>query len=130
MNARGFTRRDVLGAGFATMALPWMCPFSLLANPPKKSAARDGRTFLFLDWFHVQKGEMKVSLDPERISSEGRKVLETYERDFNKKFEQTGHGLRSDAPYGVRIVQETAECGKPWLVADQPWEKSVSSPTV
>ena len=130
MYASGFTRRDFLGAGLATLAVPWMSGPSLFANPPKREIARDGRLFLFLDWFHVQKGEMKVSLDPERISSEGRKILDTYERDFNKKFDQTGHGLKSDAPYGVQIVQETAERGKLWLVADQPWEKSVSSPTV
>lgn len=130
MNASGFTRRDLLVAGLATAAVPWMPAPSLFANPRKKEIARGGRLFLFLDWFHVQKGEMKVSLDPKRISSEGRKILDTYERDFNKKFDQTGHALRSDAPHGVRIVEETAERGKPWLVADQPWEKSVSSPTV
>ena len=75
MNASGFSRRDFLGAGLATMAVPWMRGPLLFANPPKKEVARDDRLFLFLDWFHVQKGEMKVSLDPERISVVGSPVF-------------------------------------------------------
>jgi hypothetical protein len=124
------TRRDFLGAGLLAATLPCASATALFAMPPSKGRAADGRQFLFLDWFHVQKGELKISLDPERINAEGKKLLQTYERDFNKTFDQSGHGFKSDAPFGVRITQEVAKHSKPWLVADQPWEKSVSTPTV
>ena len=91
-------------------ALPCASATSLFAKSPVesgKSATR--RLFLFLDWFHVQKGELKVTLDPQRVSTEGKKLLETYEHDFSKKFEQSSHGFKSDAPFGIRITQETAE---------------------
>src|SRR6185295_15360981 len=94
-------------------------------------SATERTLFLFVDWFHVKKGELQVTLDPQRISEEGKKLLETYSRDFKKTFDQGGHGFKStDIPHGIRIVQETAERSKPWLLPDQPWEKSVSSPTV
>jgi hypothetical protein len=125
-----FTRRDFLSAGLMAAALPCLPAAALFAKPRPKGDAADGKLFLFLDWFHVQKGELKVTLDPHRVSAEGKKLLETYEHDFNKKFDQTGHGFKSDAPYGIRIVQETAEHTKPWLVPDKPWEKSISTPTV
>ena len=125
-----FTRRDFLSAGLMAAALPCLPAAALFAKPQSKGDASDGKLFLFLDWFHVQKGELKVTLDPHRVSAEGKKLLETYDRDFNKKFDQTGHGFKSDSPFGIRIVQETAERSKPWLVADKPWEKSISTPTV
>ena len=131
MNPMALTRRDLLGAGLAATTLPWLPVASLLAKTGKAAGdAADSKLFLFVDWFHIQKGELKVSLDPERLSAAGKKQLETYDHDFNKKFDQTGHGFKSEAPFGIRIVQETAEHSKPWLVADQPWEASVSSATV
>jgi hypothetical protein len=92
---------------------------------------RDRNTFLFVDWFHVKKGELQVTLDPARITPEGKQLIETYARDFQKTFEAGAHGFKPhDIPSGVRIKQEVAERTQPWLVHDQPWEKSVSSPTV
>ena len=32
--------------------------------------------------------------------------------------------------HGIRITQEVAQHCKPWLVPDQPWEKSISTPIV
>lgn len=125
-----FTRRDFLSASLLATALPCLPGSAIFAKPQPKGDGPNGKLFLFLDWFHVQKGDLKVTLDPHRVSGEGKKLLETYERDFDKKFEQTGHGFKSDAPHGIRITQEIAEHSKPWLVADQPWEKSLSGPTV
>ena len=125
------TRRNFLQSGLAAAALPAMSAASVFANPAKPGKAPESqRLFLFLDWYHVQKGELKVTLDRQRISAEGKKTLEMYATEFGKKFDQSRHGFNSDAPFGIRIVQERAERSKPWLVADQPWEESVSSPTV
>lgn len=86
---------------------------------------------LFLDWFHVKKGELAPTLDPARISEDGKRMLETLARDSGKKFEQGSHGLRPvDVPFGIRIEQEVAEKSEPWLLADRPWEKSVNSASV
>jgi hypothetical protein len=125
-----FTRRDFLSAGLLAAALPCVPAASLFAKSQSKAGNPDQKLFLFLDWFHVQKGELKVTLDPKRISAEGKKRLETFDHDFGKKFEQSSHGFKSDTPFGIRITQETAEHSKPWLTADAPWEKSISSPTV
>ncbi len=119
------------GAGVGAAVLPLMFASPLSAQTAETvDSAADRKLFLFLDWFHVQKGELKVTLDPHRISEAGKKTLEMYARDFGKKFDQSGHGFKSDAPFGVRIVQETAQHGKRWIVADRPWEERVSSPTV
>lgn len=125
-----FTRRDFLSASLMAAALPCASATTLFAKPQSKGGDPDQRLFLFLDWFHVQKGELKVTLDPQRISKEGKKLLETFDHDFGKKFEQSSHGFKSDTPFGIRITQETAEHSKPWLIPDAPWEKSISSPTV
>lgn len=130
MQSMVFSRRDFLASSLATAALGCMPVPSLLAEKPSKNGPGGGRQFLFLDWFHVQKGDLKVKLDPKRVSDEGNKLLGTYDREFGRRFEQSSHGFNADVPSGVRIVQEIAEHSKPWLVADQPWEKSVSTPTV
>ena len=89
------------------------------------------RTFLFVDWFHVNKGDLEATLDPARISDDGRKLLEMYARDFNKVFDQNGHGFRPrNMPSGVRITLERAEKSEPWLKADQPWERTISCTSV
>lgn len=127
-----WNRRDILQAGLTASALPWLSAGRLLAvetDPAPKP--RDRSLFLFVDWFHVKKGDLQVTLDPERISPAGKELLETYARDFQKTFEQDGHRFKpSDIPFGIRIVQEPAERTTPWLVNDQPWERSVTSPTV
>jgi hypothetical protein len=127
-----WNRRHFLQAGLAASALPWLSASGTLAAEKDPSQnVKDRSLFLFVDWFHVKKGELQVTLDAARISPEGKKLLETYQRDFQKKFEQGNHGFQpKDTPFGIRIVQEAAERTQPWLVSDQPWEKSVSSPTV
>ena len=110
-----FTRRDFLSASLMAAALPCVPATSLFAKHQSKAGNPEQKLFLFLDWFHVQKGELKVTLDPKRISAEGKKRLETFDHDFGKKFEQSSHGFKSDTPFGIRITQETAEHGKPWL---------------
>src|SRR3954451_14302190 len=101
-----FTRRDFLGASLMAAALPCASATALFAKTQSKAGKPDERVFLFLDWFHVQKGELKVTLDPQRISAEGKKLLETFDHDFGKKFEQSSHGFKSDTPFGIRITQE------------------------
>lgn len=127
-----WTRRDILRAGLFASTLPALPFRNLLAEEQKKPRpAAERTTFLFLDWFHIKKGDLQVSLDPERVSPEGKKTLEMYARDFKKTFDQSGHGFRPvDVPVGIRIVQEVAEKSKPWLVSDKPWEQSATSPTV
>jgi len=127
-----WNRRNFLQAGLTASALPWLPSAPLCAGEQAAvKGPQNGRVFLFLDWFHVKKGELQVSLDPERITPEGKTLLETYARDFQKHFEQGNHGfVPKDTPFGIRIVQEVAEKTEPWLVNDQPWEKRVSSPTV
>lgn len=125
------TRRQMLGAGLTACGLARLMVGRCTAEdkPPKSVAMR--KTFLFVDWFHVKKGDMQVTLDPERISPDGKKLLETYARDFKKTFIQTGHGFKPvDVPFGIRIVQEPATRSQPWLLPDMPWERSVTSPTV
>lgn len=105
---------------------------AFLASPALLRGAADvPQTFLFVDWHHVNKGDLEATLDPARVSPEGRKLLDTYARDFNKVFEQSGHGFRPrHMPTGIRIVPETPVLSEPWLKADQPWETSVSSLSV
>ncbi len=126
------TRRDILRAGLTASILPWLYQGQSAADELGKSK-KPGETklFLFVDWFHVKKGDLQVTLDPQRISAEGKTLLETYARDFKKTFDQSGHGFKPvDVPFGIRIVQEQATRSKPWLLADKPWEKSATSPTV
>lgn len=124
-----WTRREMLRAGLTGAMLPWL---PAMAGGAEASAKPPERTlFLFCDWFHVKKGDLQVALDPARISAEGRKQIEMFARDFNKKFDESGHGFRPiDVPTGVRIVQEVAERSKPWLVADKSWEAGTTTPTV
>jgi hypothetical protein len=127
-----WSRRVFLRTGLAASTLPLLSTRSIFAQPsPSAKAATEPKVFLFMDWFHVKKGELQVTLDPQRVSAGGKKLLENYARDFKRNFDQSGHGFKpTDVPAGIRIVQETAKHSKPWLVADQAWEKSVASPTV
>jgi len=126
------SRRNLLQSGLAASSLSWLSAGQLLSvEKDQAPSPRYHRLFLFADWFHVKKGDLQVTLDPERINLDGKKLLETYARDFQKNFEQGGHGFKpTDTPFGIRILQEVAERTQPWLVKDQPWEKSATSPTV
>ncbi|MBM3734198.1 MAG: hypothetical protein FJW39_00285 [Acidobacteria bacterium] len=93
----------------------------LAAIPPAR------RTFHFFDWFHVKKGELGVSLDPARMTPEGRTLRESIMRDFGRDFPLEGHALRPvDVPFGVKLTIEPASKTAPWLAADQPWEESTN----
>jgi hypothetical protein len=128
------SRRSFMGQGAALLFLPplsgWTSALAQAAPTPDKNAAP--RTlFLFVDWFHIKKGELEVTLEPSRISEDGKKLLAELARDFNKTYAQGGDGRRRvDIPFGVRITQEVANKSKPWLVADKPWEKSIGSVNV
>src|SRR3954467_4339721 len=114
-------RRDVLRSGLAASVLGILPPGITLAADAKPDAGQ--RLFLFVDWFHVKKGDLHVTLDPKRVHARGREQLDALARDFNKVFERGEHGFKGvDVPSGVRIVPERAERSQPWLVADQPWE--------
>ncbi|MEO6244456.1 MAG: hypothetical protein ABIQ12_03390 [Opitutaceae bacterium] len=126
-----WTRRAFLQAGMAAGALPFAPRLLRAGEPAAKPALPTAKTFLFLDWFHVKKGDLAPALDPARISAEGRKMLEGMARDSGKNYDQSGHGLRPvDVPSGIRIQQEVAQKSAPWLRADQPWERGVAGATV
>ena len=40
-------------------------------------------TYLFVDWVHVDKGRMEVTLDADRLSPEGKEFVERYEREWS-----------------------------------------------
>ena len=99
-------------------------------GPATKDPGR--KLFLFVDWYHVKKGQLTVVLDPAKISEEGKKLIESLQRDFNRSFPQGTEARKQDqdTPYGVRISQEVAARSKPWLTADQPWEESANTACV
>ncbi|HUP78190.1 MAG TPA: hypothetical protein VM260_06455, partial [Pirellula sp.] len=81
---------------------------------------------LFMDWLPIQKTRMVPTYDPERLSDEGRKTLAK-----NNDRKLTGHGLEAQHKvFGVRIAVEKASKIGPWLIADKPWEGSISNGTV
>lgn len=126
------TRRQLIQLGLVSPLISSsLISGAFAADEPSSKPASEKKTFLFVDWFHVKKGDLQVTLDPKRISAAGKTLLETYDRDFKKTFIQTGHGFKSvDVPYGIRIVQEPATRSQPWLLPDKPWETSATSPTV
>ncbi len=82
---------------------------------------------LFIDWTHVQKGILEMTLDPERITPEGRETIERNIKLYNILLEECGHGLKPrKMPFGVRLALEPARKSEPWLTADRPWEEAVS----
>ncbi len=88
-------------------------------------------TRLFLDWLHVDKGSMEATYDPERISDEGRAIIERNKKMFGIYPDLSGHGMkRNRLPFGITIAVEPARKSSPWLVEDQPWEKSLLWVTV
>jgi hypothetical protein len=118
-----FTRRGFLNCAAAAGAL--------LAAERAAEPAAERKLFLFVDWFHVKKGELGVTLDPARMSPAGKKLREELRRDFNKDFPLTGHGMHPvDVPFGIRIAVEPAAKTEPWLRADQPWEAGISFASV
>jgi|GEM_PF-713201 len=81
-------------------------------------------TRLFVDWIHVEKGQMVATLDPERISEEGQALIERHRNDWGIYTDTSGHGMkRNRLPYGVKITIEKARKSAPWLREDKPWEQ-------
>ncbi|MFN0165695.1 MAG: hypothetical protein ACKV22_04625 [Bryobacteraceae bacterium] len=121
----GWTRRSLLQSAV-------MAPAALAqAYVPRPEPEKPPRLLLFVDWFHVKKGQLKATLDPARVTEEGKKLLEMYRRDFNLPFDQSGHGFRrEDLAHGVRITPEAASKSEPWIVADKPWEEGIRVNTV
>ncbi len=88
-------------------------------------------TYLFVDWVHVDKGRMEVTLDADRLSDEGKAFIEQYEREWGIYRDLSGHGMkRLRIPFGVRIAVEKATKSEPWLEPDQPWEDDLHWVTV
>jgi len=88
-------------------------------------------TKLFLDWLHVDKGGMEATYDPERISDEGRAIIERNKKMFGIYPDLSGHGMkRNRLPFGITIAVEPARKSTSWLIEDQPWEKSLLWVTV
>lgn len=66
---------------------------------------------------------MRPVLDESRMSEEGRKQKESFEKDGGLVFYSGPHGFRGlNMPYGVRITPEIATRSAPVLSADAPWE--------
>jgi hypothetical protein len=80
----------------------------------------------FLDWTHVRKGRLEMTLDPDRITERGRERIE-YNRDqWDIIMDESGHGLEAQTiPYGVRIRPEPPERTGPWLSTDRSWERGL-----
>jgi len=113
------SRREFLALG---ALLPWASPFSRVKdNPGNQPGSR--KLFLFVDWYHVKKGEQNPVLDPARVSAQGKELREKFAREFNRVFDYGEHGFRPvDIPWGVRIAVEPALTSEPWLIPDRPWE--------
>ncbi|MFH1007734.1 MAG: hypothetical protein V1800_09565, partial [Candidatus Latescibacterota bacterium] len=89
------------------------------------------RTFLFTDWYHVHKGQLEATFDPDRLSEWGREAIERNKRTWGIYPDLSGHGMkRTRLPHGVKIGIEKAQKTAPWLVADRPWEGSMNWLTV
>ena len=97
----------------------------------KRRESDMGNTYLFIDWVHVDKGRMEVTLDANRLSKAGKEFVERYEREWDIYRDFSGHGMkRLRIPFGVQIAVEKAKKSAPWLEADRPWEGSISWLTV
>jgi hypothetical protein len=122
----GMSRRHFIAIGSALPALP-----RIQRSPETPAQQPGGKLFLFVDWYHVKKGDLKAVLDPRRVSEQGRLARERFAQEFNLTFEDGEHGFqRMDVPHGVSITPEPAERSKPWLVPDRPWEKMLAWTTV
>ena len=88
-------------------------------------------TVLFMDWKDIDTGRLQPTLDPTRLSEEGKRQLEMHDREWHLHFPQTGHGMRRlRLAHGVKITIEEARKSEPWLTPEHPWEQILSSPTV
>ena len=88
-------------------------------------------TTLFMDWNDIDTGRLQPTLDPARLSEEGRKQVEIFDREHHLHFPLTGHGTRRlRLPHGVKITIEKAQKSEPWLMPEHPWEQVLNFPTV
>lgn len=102
-----------------------------VAADPSPPATPQTVTRLLVDWEHIDKGRLEATLDPERISDQGRAIIERNKKMFGIHPDLSGHGMkRSRLPFGVRIAAEPPRKTAPWLVEDKPWEASLGWVTV
>src|SRR5580704_16388917 len=94
INRRGFLRRSAVipAAFFLPPATTWLHAAPQTSGEGKNEDWR--KQFLFVDWHHVNKGELDTVLDPARISPSGKKLLDELSHDFNKDFPQGIEGRR------------------------------------
>lgn len=79
--------------------------------------------FLFMDWSHINKGMMRATLDPARLTERGRQQVINYKEKHNLVYEINEHGFnRTSLPTGIKLALETPEKSGFWLEADKPWE--------
>jgi hypothetical protein len=95
--------------------------------PATQPQAAPDNTVLFMDWLSIQKTHMLPTYDANRLSDEGRKILEEKKKaGYERKL--TGHGMEAKyKAYGIRIALEKARKLGPFLVADQPWEGTIAA---
>ena len=79
---------------------------------------------LFMDCLHLDKGGMEMTLDPERLSEQGRRVVEADHRSTQGIFPDISqHGMkRSKIPFGVKVTVEKARKSAVWEAERKPWE--------
>ncbi|MFA6134627.1 MAG: hypothetical protein WC869_11495 [Phycisphaerae bacterium] len=104
-----------------------MAPASAPATQPQ--AATDNAV-LFMDWTSILNTNMVPTYDANRLSDEGREIL-AKKKEAGQDRKLTGHGMEARHPvFGVRIAVEKAHKIGPFLVADQPCEKTISDGVV
>ena len=100
----------------------------VLVNKATGERPRAGqpKTALFVDWWHVYRGTLQPTFNPDRVTAAAKADLERSRKKWGTIPDLSGHGAkRLNMPFGVRITVEKAEKTAPWLRADRPWEKSI-----
>ena len=101
---------------------------SASSNQPKKQVKS---TVLFMNWGSVFKGSMHPTIDPSRVSENGKKAIEGLQNSWNVVFKTNGHGLEPyQTPKGIHISVEKARKEPFELKADRPWEERIHGPTI
>jgi len=84
------------------------------------------KTALFVDWWHVYRGTLQPTFNPNMLTEAAKADIERTRKKWGTIADLSGHGMkRVNVPFGVRIAMEKAQKTEPWLRADRPWEKSL-----